>query len=92
MIAKFHCFPHKNLTRIDFWGGDLGPGDADDENRSPIRSVVDFDDESPTTALIRCSTRCLEAGDGFCHLNGPNRARIDFRGADLVWGWLMNVK
>ena len=23
----------------------MGPGDADDENRSPIRSVVDFDDE-----------------------------------------------
>jgi hypothetical protein len=36
--------------------------------------------------IIRWSARCAGALDRFCHIPGPNWARIDFRGVDLVWG------
>ncbi len=39
-----------------------------------------------TTGNLRWSTRLSGAVDRFCHLIGPNRARIDFGGGDLVSG------
>jgi len=41
-VDRFFKLPSPKLTRIDFRGGQVGLGGAEEQNQSTFRSVVDF--------------------------------------------------